>query len=47
MIQRLAFFHDTRFFYNKIFYKKMSLKDPKPFRKCEENLQPRMLKPQF
>ena len=36
---------NTRFFlYKKIFYQKMSLKNPKTLRKCSENLQPQMLK---
>ena len=29
-------------FYEKNFYKKMSLKNPKTLTKCEENLQPQM-----
>ena len=35
---------NTNFFYKKIFYKKMSLKNPKTLRKCWENLQPQMPK---
>ena len=31
---------NTRLFYQKNFYKKMSLKNPKTLRKCCENLQP-------
>ena len=37
----------TRFFYKKIFYKKMSLKNPKNLRKSLKNLQPQMTEPQF
>ena len=35
------------FFYKKIFYKKMSLKNLKILRKCQENLQPQMPGLQF
>ena len=35
------------FFYKKVFYKKMSLKNPETLRKCEKNLQPRMPELQF
>ena len=38
---------NTRFFYKKNFYKKMSLKNPKTLRKCKENLQPQMAELQF
>ena len=37
----------TFFFYKKIFYKKMSLKNPKTLGKCSENLQPQMPELQF
>ena len=38
---------NTSFFYKKIFYKKMSLKNPKTLRKCEENFQSQMPGLQF
>ena len=38
---------DARFFYRKIFYKKMSLKNPKTFRKCQENVRPQIPELEF
>ena len=39
--------HIHVFLYKKNFYKKMSLKNPKNLRKCEENLQPQIPELQF
>ena len=37
-----VFLSKCSFLHEKIFYKKMSLKNPKTLRKCSENLQPQM-----
>ena len=40
-------FYTRFFFYQKNFYKKMSLKKPKTLKKCLKNLQPQMAKLNF
>ena len=46
-IKKIIVSLNTRFFCKKIFYNKMSLKNPKTLRKCKKNLQPQMSELQF